>query len=130
VAVAEFYKSDFKKYDQLRKSISQITGLVNNFDSVEIKDADNCVAYFNQAVILYHLQKPHSALKIMKAVMKWMDALDENLLQRAGVLTIHLLLDTNQYKSANLLLEDLQKRWGIPMDPEDEEFISVREAVW
>jgi hypothetical protein len=101
---------------------------VNNFESVEIKDAENCVAYFNQAVILYHLQKPHSALKILKAVMKWMDDLDENLLQRAGVLTIHLLLDTNQFKSANLLLEDLQKRWGIhqeTLDPDDEEFLSV-----
>lgn len=124
-AVAEFYISDLRKYDQFRKTMVQITELVGEIQTVEVKHPELVAAYVNQAMILYHFKQPLGALKIMLAVMNNFDQLDDYLLRKAGIFTIHLLLDTNQPKKAHGLLGMLQARLSIRvheiLNPDDEE---------
>ncbi|XP_053664623.1 CCR4-NOT transcription complex subunit 10 [Anopheles marshallii] len=112
-AVVEFYNSDLRRYDQFRSAMIQLTGLVGEIRAVDVKDRESCAAYVNQAIVLYHFKQPLAALKIMLAVMAHFDRLDDYLLRRAGIFTVHLLLDTNQPKKANRLLGMLQNRLGI-----------------
>ncbi|XP_035783142.1 CCR4-NOT transcription complex subunit 10-like [Anopheles albimanus] len=112
-SVVEFYNSDLRRYDQFRTAMVQHTGLLGEIRTVEIKDCESCAAYVNQAIVLYHFKQPLGALKIMLAVMAHFDQLDDYLLRRAGIFTVHLLLDTNQPKKANRLLGMLQNRLGI-----------------
>ncbi|XP_058451693.1 CCR4-NOT transcription complex subunit 10 [Malaya genurostris] len=125
-AVAEFYMSDLRRYDQFRKTMVQITELVGEIQSVNVKHPELAAAYVNQAMILYHFKQPLAALKIILAVMSHFDQLDDYLLRKAGIFTVHLLLDTNQPKKANGLLAMLQARLNIRVqeilssDDEDE----------
>uniref|UniRef100_A0A182IP89 CCR4-NOT transcription complex subunit 10 n=1 Tax=Anopheles atroparvus TaxID=41427 RepID=A0A182IP89_ANOAO len=112
-AVVEFYNSDLRRYDQFRTAMMQHTGLVGEIRTVDVKDRESCAAYVNQAIVLYHFKQPLGALKIMLAVMAHFERLDDYLLRRAGIFTVHLLLDTNQPKKANRLLGMLQNRLGI-----------------
>nr|XP_019549344.2 CCR4-NOT transcription complex subunit 10 [Aedes albopictus] len=124
-AVAEFYLSDLRKYDHFRKTMVQITELVGEIHSVEVKQPELAAAYVNQAMILYHFRQPLAALKIMMAVMGHFEQLDDYLLRKAGIFTVHLLLDSNQPKKANELLGMLQTRLSIRvqeiLNPDDEE---------
>ncbi|XP_058815809.1 CCR4-NOT transcription complex subunit 10 [Topomyia yanbarensis] len=125
-AVAEFYISDLRRYDQFRKTMAQITELVGEIQSVDVKHPELAAAYVNQAMVLYHFKQPLAALKIMLAVMNHFDQLDDYLLRKAGIFTVHLLLDTNQPRKANGLLGMLQARLNIRVqeilnsDDEDE----------
>ncbi|XP_053695215.1 CCR4-NOT transcription complex subunit 10 [Sabethes cyaneus] len=124
-AVAEFYLSDLCRYDQFRKTMIQITELVGEIQSVpDVKHPELAAAYVNQAMILYHFKQPLAALKIMLAVLVHFDQLDDYLLRKAGIFTVHLLLDVNQPRKANGLLAMLQARLNIRVQDilnEDEE---------
>lgn len=62
------YLEPFKKGNifilQARVSIDDLDGL---------EDVEQCVLYYNQAVILYHLQQHQSALKIMNKVFTFIE---------------------------------------------------------
>lgn len=103
----------------------------------EIKDINQTIAYYNKALVMFHLRQPKAALKIMLAVMKHIDQLgnslkqqldkyffllmfvlklcntDDSVAQKVGLLTVNLLLNTNQAKKADALIELLQIRLNI-----------------
>lgn len=135
VAVCEFYKSDLKKSEQFKNSLCQlqkIEKLVGRFwdskvgnktlscDSsmnvVDIKYAYLCPIYYNHAVLLFHTKQPYSALKIMKGILQHVDQLENNFLEKVGLLTACLLLDTNQARKADQLIDMLQTRLNINND--------------
>ena len=96
-AVAEFFKSDLRKFDAFKKAITQYVGDINiNSHIVEIKSASLCPIYYNLAVLFYHSKQPYSALKIMEAVMLHIDQLDQ-LINKAGLLTVTLLLEVSSH---------------------------------
>lgn len=115
-AVVEFFKSDFRKCENFRKVLTSITGLSGDFSVVEIKQSSLCPIYYNQAVLLFHSKQPYSAIKIMKAILLHIDHLEDSFIEKAGLLTVCLLLDTNQAKKADHLLEMLQNRLEINND--------------
>lgn len=94
-AVAEFFKSELRKFDSFKKSIIQCVGENNHV--VEIKSASLCPIYYNLAVLLFHTKQSYSALKIMEAVMLHIDQLDQ-LINKAGLLTVTLLLEVGCFK--------------------------------
>lgn len=109
-SVAEFYKSDFKKYDQFHTILNQIVGKVNRElhysnryyivyfqqhfsiqyqkmpegETFEIKDINSTIAFYNKALVMFHLRQPKAALKIMLAIMKHIDQL--GMIQHISVL--------------------------------------------
>ncbi|KAG5672639.1 CCR4-NOT transcription complex subunit 10-B [Polypedilum vanderplanki] len=119
-AVNEFYKSDLKKCDQFKKALSSLTGLNDTqpIQNVEISSIELCPLYYNYAVVLYHQKKLNSALKIMNAILHHaqVDNMSNKFLEKAGLLTVCILLDTNQAKKADNLLETLQNRLNLNND--------------
>jgi CCR4-NOT transcription complex subunit 10 len=74
----------------------------------------------NEAILLFHTKQPLAALKIMTAVMQYYENMTNAILEKAGLFTIHLLLETNQPKRAAALLEMVKLRLGISEIAADE----------
>lgn len=62
------------------------------------------------------MKQPYSALKITKGILQHIDHIDHKFLQKVGLLTACLLLDTNQAKKADQLIDMLQTRLDINND--------------
>ena len=115
-AVCEFYKSDLKKSEQFKKGLNLLQNTDFTMNVIDIKHANLCPIYYNQAVLLFHTKQPYSALKIMKGILQHIDQLENNFLQKVGLLTACLLLDTNQARKADQLIDMLQTRLDINND--------------
>lgn len=64
--VVEYYKSDLKKTELMRKSLNAICGQILTTDYSEtIDDVEKCIMRYNQAVLLYHTKQYNTALRIM-----------------------------------------------------------------
>lgn len=100
--VAEFYLSNCRKIDIFRTNILEVCKQANiSFDSTEIlEDVDHCVLFYNQAVMLYHLNQHHSAIKILDKVFQFIEPLDEVLASKVCFLLLELYLSTFQQKKA------------------------------
>lgn len=115
-AVCEFYKNDFKKCEHFRKALTSLQNPDLSLSVVDIKHANLCPIYYNQAVLLFHMKQPYSALKIMRGILLHIDQLENKFLQKVGLLTACLLLDTNQAKKADQLIDMIQTRLDINND--------------
>ncbi|CRK91776.1 CLUMA_CG005408, isoform A [Clunio marinus] len=115
-AVCEFLNSDLKKCEQFRNALTSLQNPDLTLSVVDIKYANLCPIYYNQAVLLFHMKQPYSALKIMKGILQHIDQLENRFLQKVGLLTACLLLDTNQAKKADQLIDMLQTRLDINND--------------
>lgn len=65
---------------------------------------------------MFHLRQPFAALKILTEILKHLKLLEESFVQKVGLLTINLLLDTNRPKQALHVMEMIQNRLGISKD--------------
>lgn len=74
------------------------------------------IAYFNKAVILFHLRKPFAAMKILEPYVEKLEELDEPLKSKIGLLMIVLLLSTNQYEKAYDTLNKFAKHVSASSD--------------
>lgn len=115
-SVCEFYKSDLKKCEQFKKNLSALQNPDLSQNVVDIKSSHLCPIFYNQAVVLFHQKQPYSALKLMKGILQHIDQLENKFLQKVGLLTACLLLDTNQAKKADQLIDMLQTRLDINND--------------
>ena len=110
-AVAELFKSDFKKHKQFGSALNEALGKMPiDGEAPEIKDLNLCAAYFNRAIVLFQSRQPQSALKILLNLLKHLNVLDDLLAQKVGLLTVNLLLNTNQPKKAEAVVELLKVR--------------------
>ena len=62
------------------------------------------------------MKQPYSALKIMKGILQHIELLENKFLEKVGLLTACLLLDTNQAKKADQLIDMLQTRLDLNND--------------
>lgn len=90
-----------------------MTGLTDLNQINEEKVHECSAAYLNRAILLFHLRQKNAALKIVMEIFKYLDNLDDEIVQRLGLLTVHLLLDTKQLKKAEAVLELFQKKLGL-----------------
>lgn len=64
--VVEYYKSELRKTELMRKSLNAICGQISTTDYNDtIDDIEKCVMRYNQAVLLYHTKQYQTALQIM-----------------------------------------------------------------
>lgn len=115
-AVCEFFRNDLKKCEQFKKSLTSLQNPDLTLSVVDIKHASLCPIYYNQAVMLFHTKQPYSALKIMKGILQHLDQLENKFLGKVGLLTACLLLDTNQARKADQLIDMLQTRLDMNND--------------
>lgn len=109
-AIVEYYKTDQKKTDLLLKVL---TGLSDNYQIDKEKIHECCIAYINRAIVLFHLRQKNAALKIILEVLKYFTSLNDEIIQKLGLLAVHLLLDTKHLKKAEYVLEFFMKQLAI-----------------
>lgn len=72
--VVEYYKSDLKKTELMRKSLNAICGQISTTDSSEaIDDVEKCVMRYNQAVLLYHTRQYNAAIQVMNRLFAFIE---------------------------------------------------------
>lgn len=110
-AVAAFYKSDCRDVKALEMVLGEICGEFGD-DELSLELNDNCclVAYFNKAVVLFHMGKPLKALKVLSALLQHIRTLDDDVVKRMCILTANILLDTNQPRKAESVLGLMKDR--------------------
>lgn len=117
-AVAEFYRSDFKRYEPFRQRLNELIGDVssNNDDVIDIKDIAILVPLFNKSIVLYQLRQPLAALKILLVLLRHLDLVDTCVAQRIGLLAINILLNLNQPRKAEAIIDLLAARMHASVD--------------
>lgn len=117
-AVAEFFKSDFKRYEQFRQRLNELIGDVssNNDDVIDIKDIAILIPLFNKSILLYQLRQPLAALKILLVLLRHLDLVEATVAQRIGLLAINILLNLNQPRKAEAVVELLIARMNACAD--------------
>lgn len=117
-AVAEFYRSDFKRYEQFRQRLNELIGDVssNNDDVIDIKDIAILVPLFNKSILLYQLRQPLAALKILLVLLRHLDLVDTSVAQRIGLLAVNILLNLNQPRKAEAVIDLLSARLNASSD--------------
>jgi len=83
-AVAEFYKGGLKKTEAFQKALKTV------FEKAKLRperletleDVDNCILYYNFAVILYHLRQYRAALSIVGKIFRYIEPLDDSIAKR------------------------------------------------
>lgn len=110
-AVAAFYTSDCRNVKALEMVLDEICGEISD-DDQPLVVTDNCcsVAYFNKAVVLFHVGKPLKALKVLSALLQHIHTLDDDVVKKLGILTANILLNTNQPKKAEAVLVLMKDR--------------------
>lgn len=72
--VVEYYKSDLRRTELMRKSLNAICGQISTIDSSEaIDDVEKCIMRYNQAVLLYHTKQYNAALEIIKRLFAFIE---------------------------------------------------------
>ncbi|KAE8748117.1 hypothetical protein FOCC_FOCC005120 [Frankliniella occidentalis] len=101
-AIAEYYKSELRKTDQFRKVVNSLCAQahVNLEDASTLEDVDNCIFYYNQAIILFHLKQYASAFQLISKVFSFIEPMEETLAQKVSMLLLELLLQTHQPEKA------------------------------
>lgn len=127
-AVAEFYKSDFKRYEQFRQRLNELIGDVssNNDDVIDIKDIAVLIPLFNKSILLYQMRQPSAALKILLVLLRHLDLVETTVAERIGLLAVNILLNLNQPRKAEAVIDLLVARMIAGTDfIDDDEGIDV-----
>lgn len=101
-AVAEYFKSELRKTDQFKKSFSAVCAMahVNLEDANTLEDVDNCIFYYNQAIMLFHVKQYNTAFQLISKVFSLIEPMEEALAQKVSMLLLELLLQTHQPEKA------------------------------
>ncbi|XP_071444392.1 CCR4-NOT transcription complex subunit 10 isoform X2 [Hetaerina americana] len=87
-AVAEYYRGELRKTDQFRRALNSVCNAahlnIEDLDSLE--GPTHCVIFFNQAVLLYHMRQYSTAIRILNALLPYIEAMDESLAHRVILL--------------------------------------------
>ncbi|XP_015190181.1 PREDICTED: CCR4-NOT transcription complex subunit 10 [Polistes dominula] len=110
--VVEYYKSDLKKTELMRKSLNAICGQMSTTDLGDaIDDVEKCVMRYNQAVLLYHTGQYTAALQIMNRLFAYIEPLEESLAHKVCSLLIELHIITEQPDAALLLINYIESQF-------------------
>ncbi|XP_076288997.1 CCR4-NOT transcription complex subunit 10 [Lasioglossum baleicum] len=110
--VVEYYKSDLKKTELLRKSLNAICGQISLTDSTEttIDDIQKCVMRYNQAVLLYHTKQYSAAMQIVNRLFTFIEPMEESLAHKVCLLLIELHIVTDQLDAALSLITYIESQ--------------------
>ncbi|KAH0948907.1 hypothetical protein HN011_007678 [Eciton burchellii] len=110
--VVEYYKSDLKKTEVMRKSLNAICGQISITDSNEIiDDVEKCIIRYNQAVLLYHTKQYNAALRIMNKFFAFIEPMDETLAHNVCLLLIELYIITEQPDTALSVIDYVESQF-------------------
>ncbi|XP_067214110.1 CCR4-NOT transcription complex subunit 10 isoform X2 [Linepithema humile] len=108
--VVEYYKSDLKKTELMRKSLNAICGQISIDSSNAFDDIEKCVMRYNQAILLYHTGQYNAALQIMTRLFVFIEPMEETLAHKVCLLLIELYIVTEQPDAALTVLNYVESQ--------------------
>lgn len=116
-AVATFYKGECRDLKTFQTFLDEIVGeMPDDGQAIELKDSCCLVAHFNKAIVLFHVSKPMKALKILLALLHHIDEVDEDVTRKMCLLTASILLNSNQPKKAEAVLNLMANRLNTSLE--------------
>lgn len=109
--VVEYYKSDLKKTELMRKSLIAICGQISADSNEAIDDVEKCVMRYNQAVLLYHTKQYNAALQIMTRLFAFIEPMEETLANKVCLLLIELYIIMEQPDAALSILNYIESQY-------------------
>lgn len=109
--VVEYYKSDLKKTELMRKSLIAICGQISTDSNEAIDDVEKCVMRYNQAVLLYHTKQYNAALQIMTRLFAFIEPMEETLANKVCLLLIELYVIMEQPDAALSILNYVESQY-------------------
>ncbi|XP_067927945.1 CCR4-NOT transcription complex subunit 10-like [Watersipora subatra] len=110
-SVIDYYQSGLRTTDDFLASLIKVCELaqVSMTDIDSLDDVDQCIVYYNQAVIYYHTRRYGNALAITEKLYTFLEPLDESLSKRVMCLLAELYLCTSQPDRAIAIINSLEK---------------------
>ncbi|XP_020789293.1 CCR4-NOT transcription complex subunit 10 isoform X3 [Boleophthalmus pectinirostris] len=110
-AVVEFYKSGQTTTGTLKQTLlmmkNQMHSSAEDVDGLD--DVENCMLYYNQAIVLYHLRQYSEAIAIAERLYQFLEPFEEKFALSVSFLLVDLYLITFQPEKALHLLTVLDK---------------------
>uniref|UniRef100_A0A8C6KTL6 CCR4-NOT transcription complex subunit 10 n=1 Tax=Nothobranchius furzeri TaxID=105023 RepID=A0A8C6KTL6_NOTFU len=107
-AVVEFFRSGQTTSGTLKQTLMAMKNRVAD-DSDGLDDVENCLLYYNQAIILYHMRQYSEAISIGEKLYQFLEPFEEKFAQAVCFLLVDLYLLTFQPEKALHLLALLDK---------------------
>ncbi|KAJ0000568.1 hypothetical protein NQD34_012410 [Periophthalmus magnuspinnatus] len=110
-AVVEFYKSGQTTTGALKQTLLRLKNQVHSSaeDVDGLDDVENCMLYYNQAIVLYHLRQYSEAIAIAERLYQFLEPFEERFALCVSFLLVDLYLITFQPEKALHLLTVLDK---------------------
>uniref|UniRef100_A0A1A7WM88 CCR4-NOT transcription complex subunit 10 n=1 Tax=Iconisemion striatum TaxID=60296 RepID=A0A1A7WM88_9TELE len=110
-AVVEFFRSGQTTSGTLKQTLMAMKNrLHTSADDVDgLDDVENCLLYYNQAIILYHMRQYSEAISIGEKLYQFLEPFEEKFAQAVCFLLVDLYLLTFQPEKALHLLALLDK---------------------
>ncbi|KAK2146588.1 hypothetical protein LSH36_595g00023 [Paralvinella palmiformis] len=109
--VVEYYRSDMAKTDEFKKALQEIShkSRFNLENITNLEDVDQCIVYYNQAVILYHLRQYSKSFNILDKLCPLIEPMDEILSRKVLFLLVELHLCTKRPEKAMGVISMIEK---------------------
>uniref|UniRef100_A0A1A8KYW6 CCR4-NOT transcription complex subunit 10 n=1 Tax=Nothobranchius pienaari TaxID=704102 RepID=A0A1A8KYW6_9TELE len=110
-AVVEFFRSGQTTSGTLKQTLMVMKNRLHTSadDSDGLDDVENCLLYYNQAIILYHMRQYSEAISIGEKLYQFLEPFEEKFAQAVCFLLVDLYLLTFQPEKALHLLALLDK---------------------
>ncbi|CAK6972013.1 CCR4-NOT transcription complex subunit 10 isoform X1 [Scomber scombrus] len=110
-SVVEFYKSGQTTTGNLKQTLMAMKNQVHTSseDVDGLDDVENCLLYYNQAIIHYHMRQYSEAISIGEKLYQFLEPFEEKFAQAVCFLLVDLYLLTFQAEKALHLLAVLDK---------------------
>uniref|UniRef100_A0A673BCS0 CCR4-NOT transcription complex subunit 10 n=1 Tax=Sphaeramia orbicularis TaxID=375764 RepID=A0A673BCS0_9TELE len=110
-AVVEFYRSGQTTTGTLKQTLMTMKNQVHTSaeDVDGLDDVENCLLYYNQAIIHYHMRQYSEAISIGEKLYQFLEPFEEKFAQAVCFLLVDLYLLTFQPEKALHLLTVLDK---------------------
>lgn len=113
--MAQFYDSGLTNYAEFLRHIDGLVDTQSQFFDARVQSV--AVILFNRAVVLYHTRRPQAAWKAIVMLLRCLHVFDAPFVQRVGLLAIQLMLNMNQPKRVEEVVELINKRLHLKPDP-------------
>ncbi|XP_050537482.1 CCR4-NOT transcription complex subunit 10 isoform X3 [Daktulosphaira vitifoliae] len=112
-AIVEFYENGLCTTDKFRKAFTEVCTQVDiNLELLgSLDDVENCIYYYNYAVLLYHLKYFNKALNVINIVYAFIESLEESLAHKVCLLIVQLHLDTQKPMKALKLISYIESQF-------------------
>jgi CCR4-NOT transcription complex subunit 10 len=103
-AVVTYFKSGLTKTDDFKRALTELHSKVSLDEMALLDDVEQCIIYYNHAVILYCAKQYRTAFTVLDKVMQFIEPMDENVSRKAAFLMVELCLCMHQpYKALGML---------------------------